>query len=273
MFLFIALLYTIKWYKNPSFFNIIMIALSIGLGMMTKLSTALIAPITAIIFLIKWYQYYKEKMFFKLVPQFIIFAIVCIPLGLIYPLRNYLLFDQSLTYVFQVTNPALYTGDRSIWERFIIFPIHDFFNSLWASPGSDYNIWIYILKCSIFGEYSYWQGAGFGVLLLLFNCILAPLSLFAMFYVFFKFKGDYVLTKWLLAGLYVIVMGVYINFNMEYPFGCTMDFRYIVPTVLIGAVFLGLMYNNLKEGKLKVLIRYSMIGFYVMSVLFYTTCV
>ena len=49
MFLFIALLYTIKWYKNP-FFNIIMIALSIGLGMMTKLSTALIAPITAIIF-------------------------------------------------------------------------------------------------------------------------------------------------------------------------------------------------------------------------------
>ena len=273
MFMFFAMLYTIRWYKNPSYLNIILIALSIGLGMMTKLSAGIIAPVTAIIFLIRWIKSYKENKFFSMVPQFILFALICLPLALIYPIRNYLLFDQSFTYVFKVTNPALYTGDRSIWERFIIFPIHDFFHNLWASPGYDYNIWIYILKCSVFGEYSYWQGAVFALFLLLFNCILAPLSLYAMFYVFIKLKGKLQFTKWLLGGFYLIIMGVYINFNIEHPFGCTMDFRYIVPTVLIGSVFLGLMYQDLKEGKLKILIRYSLIGFYIMTVLFYSTCV
>ena len=73
-----------------------------------------------------------------------------------------------------------------------------------------------------FGEYSYWQGAVFALFLLLFNCILAPLSLYAMFYVFIKLKGKLQFTKWLLGGFYLIIMGVYINFNIEHPFGCTM---------------------------------------------------
>jgi 4-amino-4-deoxy-L-arabinose transferase-like glycosyltransferase len=277
LFLFIALLYSIRWYKKPSFFNIIMIALSIGLGMMTKLSTAIIAPITAVIFIIKWFSYFRKPQFYKLIPQFIIFAIICIPLGLIYPLRNYLLFGQPLGFVWEVTNPQLYVGDKSYFVRFIWFPIKDFFYNLWASPGFDYNIWIYTLKCSVFGEFGYWQGALFAVFLLLFNCIVAPISLFAMIYIWVKKYNKYQLSKIILTSLWIIVMAMFISFNIKYPYGCTMDFRYIVPTLLVGSVFIGMLYEMLGdeewERRLKLTIKYCLIGFCISSILFYSTCV
>ena len=43
MFFFLALLYGIRWYKNQSYFNIILIAVFIGFGMITKLSIGFIA--------------------------------------------------------------------------------------------------------------------------------------------------------------------------------------------------------------------------------------
>ena len=47
----VTILYTIKWYFDQSFKNIILLALALGLGMMTKLSVVMIAPVIAVVFL------------------------------------------------------------------------------------------------------------------------------------------------------------------------------------------------------------------------------
>ncbi len=45
-------------------------------------------------------------------------------------------------------------------------------------------------------------------------------------------------------------MGSFIAFNLKYPFGCTMDFRYIFPTAIIGAIYLGIALDHMKrDGK------------------------
>ena len=45
--------------------------------------------------------------------------------------------------------------------------------------------------------------------------------------------------QWIiLSCFWAILMVSYIGFNIKFPFGCTMDFRYIVTTALIGTVFM-----------------------------------
>ena len=50
-----------------------------------------------------------------------------------------------------------------------------------------------------------------------------------------------------LVWLWLIQIGSYLMFNLQYPFGCTMDLRYIVPTIIVGAAYLGIALDDLKE--------------------------
>ena len=43
--------------------------------------------------------------------------------------------------------------------------------------------------------------------------------------------------------LWGIIIILYNYFNVRYPFGCTMDFRYIVPTTFLGSLAIGLTYD------------------------------
>ena len=53
LFMLLTMLYTLRWSQKPCFKNIVILALSIGLGMSTKLSVAYLAPATALVFLWK----------------------------------------------------------------------------------------------------------------------------------------------------------------------------------------------------------------------------
>ena len=90
-FMLAAMLYTIRWYNNRSFKNIICLAFTIGLSMMSKLSGALIAPAVAVVFLYCLVKHFKAE-YKKLLPQFFVFGLICIPLGLWWSIRNFILF-------------------------------------------------------------------------------------------------------------------------------------------------------------------------------------
>ena len=66
--LFVAVLYTIRWYKDNSLKNILILALAIGFGMMTKLNVGLVAPATAFVFLVVLVR--RRKEWKKLFAQF-----------------------------------------------------------------------------------------------------------------------------------------------------------------------------------------------------------
>ena len=44
-------------------------------------------------------------------------------------------------------------------------------------------------------------------------------------------------------------VGLFVYSNVQYPYGCTMDFRYLAPAVLPGAVFLGAAVQRLWRSK------------------------
>ncbi len=53
--------------------------------------------------------------------------------------------------------------------------------------------------------------------------------------------------KIFLGGYYVLLMAQFLVFCFQYPFTCSMDFRYIVPTLLIGALFIGIFTERMEK--------------------------
>ena len=49
------------------------------------------------------------------------------------------------------------------------------------------------------------------------------------------------------AMFWLALMVSYVAFNIKYPDSCTMDFRYIVPTVICGAVYLAAFWQMLQD--------------------------
>lgn len=247
LFYMIAVLYTVRWYSNPKLKNILMIALSIGLGMSTKLSAVTVAAFTAPVFLLMLIQRIRQRNALPVIGQYAAFAAVCLPLGLWYTVRNRILFRISYRYMYTLSRwNDLYCGDQSIYKRFLSFPIQQIINPLYCKPYTDYNIWVYLAKCAVFGEFSFERSALVAAPLTLSNLLLIVLSVAAMIYVVIRGKETNFFARFGLLWIWLIQIGSFVMFNLMYPFGCTMDLRYIVPTVIVGAAYLGIALDRLK---------------------------
>lgn len=248
LFYLIAVLYTVRWYNDPTMKNILLIALAIGLGMSTKLSAVTVAAFTAPVFLLVLIRRIRERNPLPMIGQFAAFGAVCLPLGLWYTIRNRLKFRISYRYIYTLSRwNDLYCGDQPLIKRFLSFPIRQMIEPLYCQPYSDYNIWLYIAKCAAFGEFAFERSAKMALPLSLSNLLLIALSVLATLYVLLRGRETHVLARFGLLWLWLIQMGSYLMFNLQYPFGCTMDLRYIVPTIVVGAAYLGIALDRLKE--------------------------
>ena len=238
-----ALLFLIKWYKSPSGKFALLCGLFAGLAMMTKVSAAIFAVAAAITVIIK-FIIDKDLKFSKVLLHAVLFVALLLPLGLWHPIRNYLLFEQPLGFVAPIpVNNPLYTGDISIAERFILpFSSEPF--DVYVDVWNEYNVWYYLLRNSLFGEYNF-GNPGIAFFAVLANLILIILSLISCVYLLSKCKSIKEILP--IFPFYVIQLVFFIYFNLSYPFGCSMDFRYIVPLFFIGVVFIGKMFTVLRQ--------------------------
>ena len=242
-FMFTAILYTYRWYQKASIRNTIGLALAFGFGMMTKISCITIALFTALVMCLVLYKALKQHQAMPLLAKLFLFGLISLPLGLWYPIRNYLLFDQPLNYVLEIPRDSeIFCGDIPFFQRFLSIDLFNLWSTPFADAWSDHNIPAYILKTSIFGEFSYNVPRFVPVILLFLNILLVFYSLFA----FVKLMTSKKIAVELRVGLpllWGIIIILYNYFNVRYPFGCTMDFRYIVPTTFLGSLAIGLTYD------------------------------
>lgn len=314
MFCLLAVWAVLAWWKKPTFPRILALALCIGCSMLAKLAAGLIAPAVAILFLIRLMkaQGWGWQGKGRLILQFALFGAVCIPLGIGWQVRNYLLYDMPLAYVPRLSDTAdQYLGNYPTWTRFFdfgslsefgVFPMR---NGVNGAESFEHCIPLAAQKMALFGEYSPWINTPFydavGTLLFYVNTLLIVGSLagtaacvvalfrpqakrsaeetsaedpsaedaFAAKYGF----GRVPLLFFLLYG--ACLLGSYVQFCFAYPHFCSMDFRYIVPTLLIGAVFLGVSLRRLERcrDRVSTILRAALlcgcVAFCVCSVLLY----
>ncbi len=238
-----ATLYLVKWYKAPSVKFALFCGLFTGLAMMTKVSAALFAVAAAISVIIK-FLINKNLKFGTVLLHALVFAALLLPLGLWQPIRNFILFQQPLGYVapIPITNP-LYNGDISIFER-IILPFSTSSTGVYVDVWTEYNLWNYLLRNSLFGEYNFGI-TGVAIFTVLANLVLILLSLMSL--VALICSKTSIRNILPVLPFYIIQLAFFIYFNVKYPFGCSMDFRYVVPLFFIGVVYIGLSLPRIRK--------------------------
>ena len=236
---FIVLYFTICWWENHSYFNAVMIGLFTGLAMMAKLSGALVILPAIVAFIFVFIQLLRKKeSVLHLILQGVIIALIASPLGLWFHIYVKIRFNQPFGFVFSNLNEGLYIGNHSFFARFInIFDFKDLTYSLWGNTFENYNLPNFLIKSAIFGEYSFIGGDPLAVFALLFHYLFTYLSLILMVIYFIKSGKEHLEVKIIAGTLIVTQLVAQLYFNIKMPYGCTMDFRYIVP-IIVGFMIL-----------------------------------
>ena len=247
-----AIYYTIKWYNSDSLKDLVKIAFSISLAIMTKIDSALIAILIAIVFLIKVIKNRVE--FKKYIKYFSIFAIISLPIGLWYPIKNFVVYDVPFNFVQSVErdHPSN-VEEHSILERF--FTIKSFetlqnINIKMDGEEKDYNIPITTIKSMIVDEeIDYSENKILDVVvhsIFVLSIVIAIIFVINLVYLIKNYKK--INNHWILffLGLLIIESFAYIQFCFNYPFVFTMNFRYIIPTLISFAVLTGIASENNK---------------------------
>ena len=236
---FIVIYFTIKWWEKHSYFNACMIGLFTGLAMFAKLSGALIAIPAMVAYIIVFVQAIRKKESFKhFIFQALIIGAIAAPLGLWFHIYAAMKFNQPFGFVFSNLNDQLYKGNYNFFQRFInIFDFGDLFGNIWGNTFVNYNMPNFLIKSAIFGEYGFSGADALAGFALVLNYLFVYASLVLMVIYFIKSGKEHLEIKIIAGTLVVSQLLAQLYFNIKMPYGCTMDFRYIVP-IIIGFMIL-----------------------------------
>ena len=225
------------WIQNTQFHQIIFAALCLGFGMFTKLSVALVAPSTAVIFLYKLVYIIRNKNTSSIKPvhlflQFVLFSLICLPIGLYWSVHNYIEYGLPVNYVPQLSEKdPQYIGNVPNIKRLLLPSKEQLFSvKLNQFSESQSNIWGQTFMTEAFDEgvLDNEQGTAhvFSVIFL-WTCafmfwVMCILSLYGVFC-----EKKIIDIKLFMLGIFLTYFIFYIKFCFDYPFVCTMNFRYL----------------------------------------------
>lgn len=261
-FMIICLTNTYKWYMKRYMKTIVMLAFSFGLGMMTKISVGTIAILTGAVMICCAVKDFKQRKYKEIVLQLAVFAVICLPLGLWYPIRNLILFNQPLGYVQMLPNNIpIYKGDIALYKRFFGFNLVELLKKPFFYYPEGYSIPIQIVKTSMFAEGKYEENILMCSILVLVNIVTIITAVVSTLYIAVKGKLCDKKIRFGAFAMWIIIMISYIQFNVQYPHLCTADFRYIAITVPLGAVFMSETVYCTKNVKVKRFIKTVILAF------------
>lgn len=264
LFTLISILYLLKWYENPSHKNTIMLAFSIGLGAMTK--TSIIVMVIPLIFtyLKRLNEYLEDSSLVKkIILEGLLFAIISLPMVFWYPIRNAIKFEQplfSIRHAFETLKVAN-TDFSSRW----IINREIFDNSLLLNAS---NVWSYVINSSIiFIMDSEFIPVFVTLILKILSILFILISIISIVKETYKSENKKLL--YILIVTYLSWIVGFIYFNISLPYSCTMHVRYVLVAMIIGIIYIGILYNNLKNTTFKYLLKMLIILFEVISILMF----
>jgi len=254
-FMLASILLTLRWFNAQKTATILKLALTIGLGMMTKLSAWMVAPAAAAAFLIILRR--NRENTHPLFRQFVLFGTVCVPLGLGWGVRNLVRWSVPITYVPMLSDDSeQFVGHIPFWQRLFDFSpaqwtyVYDCF-TMYGQSYNEYNPLLGLLKTAMFDELinttNYPTIAGFGELLFFSQVLLCLSAAAAMVCVWRKAYCELRTALLIPTITYGITLVSYYSFCLAFAHVCTQNIRYATPLIVIGCVFLGLWMQEIPE--------------------------
>lgn len=280
LFSLLSLYFALVWYKKPSMKGIILTGIAIGAAMMSKLSAGFMAFPVGFLFLLGFIKSKTKKDIFK---EFVVFALITFPLGLWFPVRNYIRWGVPFTFVHEVdqaytvqslsefsTFDRLFTNDPATG----VFPY-----VILNEQEKDYNIFRVLLKTALFDERQHLNNSLdllYGTVILNILRILLLIMLAGMVIAVIRaVKKKEKAAETAFAGIIFAVMLVsFVLFCLRYQVFCSMNFRYVVPLLVPFIYFVSTAYSaadDKKQRLIKGLITVLVSTFCVLSAIFVMT--
>ena len=184
----------------------------------------------------------------KYIKYFSLFALISLPIGLWYPIKNLIIYDIPITYVQSVERDHEASTEKySILDRFFSVESKDTFDNVnvtMVGEKMDYNIFVTTIKSFIVDEEIQYENnkiLDICVHLIFFLSLLLPIIfILNVIYVISNYKK--INNPWILFFMLIFLLEVlaYLRFCFEFPFVFTMNFRYIVPSLISFGVITGI---------------------------------
>ena len=264
----VIIILLIEWYKNASIKNTIILAIVTGLCVMTKMNGAVMAVPILYVFIKKYLETYGKKIkgqwqkIKEYVKKILLFGIISLPIGLWFPIRNMIKF-KGYDIVLD-SGDFLYVGDISLFKRLFTINFHELFN--FVDLYHDYNLPAYLIKSSLFGEYVFENIGPLRVILIALVIFITIISLYFMIRYLIKDRKNIILN--ILIIVFISTMISMYVFNYLYPNVCTMDFRYIVITLVPTIIFITYSLAKMKNKIIKIGIEIGLYAFILGSLIY-----
>lgn len=250
----------LKWYEKPGLTTILYLAISIGCAMMAKLSGGLVAIPVAFLFLLKLIDSLRKKKgcvrLGELIKQYVLFALLVFPLGLWYQIKNYILFGTPITYVWKIES----TANQDLW----MFPTWKrlfapsagslktpFMTMNSTKPETDYNVFLSLLKTSLFDERTFDSGYLINtgrILLALSLAVTVTCIACAVFVIARRIKQKRITADFMSLLILCATLCVsYVSYCLGYPITSTESFRFVIPLLLPVGALLGMALTEMRK--------------------------
>ena len=233
-----CILFTLRWERTRRMRDILGIGLSLGAGMAVKLSVALLIPCIAAVFIVAFFRDRNKKRYLG---QYAAFLAVSVPEAVAWPVYHLLAFQTPLNYV-RLPAETINLSGYTLWQRFgwpNWFAIRELFYT--GVRKTDHNFWMQTLKTGVFDELTLFEkGAGMWYacygLMALFALLMAVGAALLVRLALSGRGGLSGLSRGFLLGYAVLLLAYYLKFNVDYPYVCSANFRYIQPVCALAAL-------------------------------------
>lgn len=258
-----CILSTLCFIRERSLKNLMLIAFSIGLGMVSKINVGIMALPIGLVFLMDFIGVIRSKdknEILKSLKQYVLFGLTSAVIGLSWIVRNLLKFHEKPGISAPGEASIMYTGNYNLWEQLGIAPFSEWHFEFPFHPLSGkviHNIWVIMFQTSLFTE-EYPADLEGGLLFLCQFVYVAAIILAiatAVFFIYTQYKKYKTSTQegrfesiFLVAGYITFLFG-FAFFAWKYPYTCSSDFRYIAICLIYIAI--GLADKNGEDIKTK----------------------
>ncbi len=253
-----AILATLRWLQDKTCLNLLLIAISIGLGILCKINAAVIALPTGLVFLCDFLHELRtgnKPAIRRCLFRYFLFGCTAGTIGLSWIARNLLRFHVKPGISSATESSVMYTGNYGIWSRIGLPSLSDWhfafpFHAL--SGEANHNIWVILFQTSLFAEEYPSDLTGLPLLFcqaaypaaILFATACAALFLAAQCRKAKMAQKEIRKADAAKAGLealylsagYLAFLFSFLLFALNYPFTCSSDFRYIAVCLVYNAI-------------------------------------
>lgn len=251
LFMTLILYQTLLIEKQYSFFRLLVLGLYIGLGMMTKLNTGILAIGCAYILLRALYLkiMQDQKLPFLMMGQYVVFFVLSALLGLFWPIRCLTKYRMPISFIPRAA--SWQDIDQVHWLAKIGHPklMQMTYAKIQFDTSLDYNIFMTAIRSALFDEGNMVileEGyvEKFAVCFLWIAVLLVIVMNVCLIKALLQKGSMSNAVKIYLTITYVTMLISYIIFCYQYPSICTMNYRYIVAMTVVPAIGTGVYYQQ-----------------------------